>query len=140
MSISAAEMLNSHGAMTTKPIILIADRNEEVPNCIRTELATTGFDLLHAKDGIEALSIVDSHSPNIAAAVIELELPVVNGLDLIGRLSRQPKPKKIIATTFHEYAPLLELAKHMGADEIIRKPVPNETWIETVRELLQAGT
>jgi len=132
-------MLNSNGAMT-EPIILIADRDEEIPNSIKKELATTDFDLLHAKDGKEALSLVDSHAPYIAAAVIELELPVVNGLDLIGRLGREPRPKKIIATTVHEYKPLLELAKHMGADEIIRKPVPNETWIETVRELLQAGT
>ena len=135
MSISDAEVLNSYGAMTTKPIILIADRNEDVSNCIKQELAAAGFALLHAKDGKEALSIVESHAPHIAAAVIELELPVVNGLDVIGRLSQQPKPKKIIATTFHEYEPLLELAKHMGADAVVRKPVPNEIWIETVRQL-----
>ena len=123
--------------MTTKPIILIADRTEDVLNCFKKELATTDCALLHAKDGKEALSIVDSQASHIAAAVIELELPVVNGLDLIGRLtSQQPKPKKIIATTFYEYEPLLEPAKHMGADKIVRKPVPNETWIETVRELL----
>jgi len=136
MSISAAEMPNPNGAMTTKPIVLIADRNEDVSNCIKQALTTTGFTLLHAKDGKEALSIVDSHAPNIAAAVIELELPVVNGLDLIGRLSQRPKPKKIIATTFHKYKPLLELAKYMGADAVVRKPVPNEIWIETVRQLL----
>jgi len=140
MGISAAEMPNSYGAMTTKPIILIADRDEDVSNCIKQELTATGFTLLHAKDGKEALSIVDSYAPNIAAAVIELELPVVNGLDLIGRLSQWPKPKKIIATTFHEYQPLLELAKHMGADAVVRKPAPNEIWIETVRQLLPECT
>src|SRR6266478_5443718 len=140
MSISDAEVLNSYGAMTTKPIILIADRDEDVSNCIKQELTATGFALLHAKDGKEALSIVESHAPNIAAAVIELELPVVNGLDLIGRRSQRPKEKKIIATTFHKYKPLLELAKYMGADAVVRKPVPNEIWIETMRELLPKCT
>jgi len=123
--------------MSALPIILIADRNEDVLDCFRKGAAMTDCALVHAKDGKEALAILGSQAPHIAAAVIELELPVVNGLDLIGRLtSLQPKPKKIIATTFLEYEPLLELAKHMGADEIVRKPVPEETWIETVRQLL----
>jgi DNA-binding NarL/FixJ family response regulator len=59
--------------------------------------------LLHAKDGHEVLSIVDTQANQIAFDVVELELPGVNGLHLIGRLtSQEPKPKKIIATTFLE--------------------------------------
>jgi len=127
--------------MTASPIILIADRDDDVVNCLKQELASTDCALVHAKDGKEALAILGSQSPHVAAAVIELELPVVNGLDLIGRItSLDPKPKKIIATTFLEYEPLLELAKHMGADEIVRKPVPQETWIHKVKQVLLEHT
>lgn len=124
--------------MTHSPIILIADRSDDVLNCLRKGVETTGCALVHAKDGKEALNILGSEASHVAAAVVELELPVVNGLDVIARLtSLQPKPKIIIATTFLEYEPLLELAKYMGADEIVRKPVPEETWIETVRQFLR---
>jgi len=134
--ILAAETPNFMETMTA-PIILIADRNDDVLNYFRKEIATTDCALVHAKDGEEVLAILGSQAPHIAAAVIELELPVVNGVDLIGRLtSLEPKPKKIIATTFLEYEPLLELAKYMGADEIVRKPVPEEKWVETVRQVL----
>jgi CheY-like chemotaxis protein len=123
--------------MTTTPIILIADRNEEALKYLKEELATTQFELLHAKDGHEVLSIVDTQAHQIAFAVVELELPGVNGLHLIGRLtSQEPKPKKIIATTFLEDELLFELAKHMGADVIVQKPRPEETWVGTVRQLL----
>src|SRR6266508_841477 len=123
--------------MTASPIILIADRNDDVLNCFKQEVAAIDCELMHAKDGKEALAILGGKTPHIAAAVVELELPIVNGLDLIGRLTGlKPKPKKIIATTYLEYEPLLELAKHMGADAIVQKPV-RENWIETVRQLLQ---
>src|ERR1700692_1609792 len=116
--------------MTTAPIILIADRNEDALKYLKDELAATDYTLLHAKDGHEVLSIVDTQASQIAFAVIELELPGINSLNLIGRLtSYEPKPKKIIVTTFLEDELLFEIAKHMGADTIVRKPRPEETWI-----------
>ena len=123
--------------MTTTPIILIADRDEDALKYLKEELEPTKYELLHAKDGQEVLSIVDKQAHQIAFAVVELELPGVNGLHLIGRLtSQEPKPKKIIATTFLEDELLFELATHMGADAIVRKPRPEETWVGTVRQLL----
>jgi len=112
--------------MTTAPIILIADRNEDALKYLREELPMTGYVLLHAKNQQEALSIVDTQVSQIAFAVIELELPGINGFNLIGRLTgQQPKPK-IVATTFLQDDVLFELAKHMGADTIVCKPLPEE--------------
>src|ERR1700730_558058 len=103
---------------------------EDALKYLKEELATTQFELLHAKDGHEVLSIVDTQAYQIAFAVVELELPGVNGLHLIGRLtSQEPKPKKIVATTFLEDEVLFELAKHMGADVVVQKPHPEETWV-----------
>ena len=113
--------------MTTPPIILVADRNEDALKYLREELPMSDYVLLHAKDEREALSIVDRKPSRIAFAVIELELPGMNGFNLIGRLTgQQPKPKRIVATTFLEDDVLFELAKHMGADTIVRKTRPEE--------------
>jgi CheY-like chemotaxis protein len=110
--------------MSAVPIILIADRNGDALKYLQEELATTDYTLLHARDGREALSLLETQ-PQIAFAVVELELPGVNGLHLIGRLtSQEPKPKKIIATTFLEDEVLFELATHMGAYIIVQKPCP----------------
>ena len=114
--------------MTTAPIILVADRNEDAIKYLKEELPMTDYVLLHAKDEREALSIVNRKSSQIAFAVIELELPGMNGFNLIGRLTgNNPKPKKIVATTFLADDVLFELAKHMGADTIVRKPRPGKS-------------
>jgi DNA-binding response OmpR family regulator len=73
--------------MTTPPIILVADRNEDALKYLREELPMTDYVLLHAKDDREALSIVDRKESRIAFAVIELGLPGMNGFNLIGRLT-----------------------------------------------------
>lgn len=123
--------------MSTSPIILIADRNEDVLNCLRKGMQTNDCALVHVKDGKEALTVMGSEAANVAAAVVELELPLVNGLDVIARLTTlQPKPKRIIATTFLQYEPLLELAKYMGADEILQKPLPEEKLIGVMKQVL----
>ena len=123
--------------MSTAPIILIADRNDDALKYLKEELEPTEYELLHAKDGHEVLSIVDTQAHQIAFAVVELELPGVNGLHLIGRLTGQePKPKKIIATTFLEDEVLFELATYLGADAVVRKPRPEEIWVGTVRQQL----
>jgi CheY-like chemotaxis protein len=122
--------------MSSTLIILIADRNEDAVKYLKEQLAPMGISLLHAKDGQEALAIIEQ-APDIAAAVVELELPLVNGFDLIGRLTaKQPRPKRIIATTFLEHGLLFELAQLMGADEIVRKLRPEYKWVGKLRRLL----
>jgi len=48
---------------------------------------------LHAEDGQEAIDYLDLLKSEIDLAIIELELPVVSGLDVIWRLLRQEQPK-----------------------------------------------
>jgi CheY-like chemotaxis protein len=121
---------------TPKPIILVADRNEDAVKHATEHLPAPGATLVHARNGMEALAVINQE-PHIAAAVVELELPVVNGFDVIARLTaKQPRPKKIIATTSLDHELLFELAKLLGADAILRKPLPAETWVRTLRDLL----
>jgi DNA-binding response OmpR family regulator len=75
------------------------------------------------------------------AAIIELELPLLSGLDLIWRLvkRKQPKPLKIIATTSTGVlnGPLLEnVVKELGVDAVVRKPIPPQNWRKTVEAVL----
>jgi CheY-like chemotaxis protein len=81
--------------------ILVADTSDAFPDVLREELATTQYALLHAKNGQEAIDYLELLKCEIDLAIIELELPVVSGLDVIWQLVRQkqPKPTRIIATS-----------------------------------------
>lgn len=123
--------------MTPAPIVLVVDRSDEALKLLKEERAATMYEFLHAKDGYEALPVVNDQDSFIAVAVIELELAGINGLDLLARLtSKQPKPKKIIATTSLDDKLLFELAEHMGADAVVRKMHPKEAWIGKVKQMM----
>ena len=81
--------------------ILVADRSDGFVDSLKEALAATNYPLLHAKNGEEAVYLLELLQAEIKLAIIELELPLLSGLDLIWRLIRrkQPKPLKIIATT-----------------------------------------
>jgi DNA-binding response OmpR family regulator len=102
-------------------VFLIAEQTDHTVKFLEEELAPENFELVHARDGQEVIAIIDSLQ--IAVAIVESELPFVNGLSVIGRLtSKEPKPKKIVATTFLEDDLICEVARHLGADAVVRNP------------------
>ena len=126
--------------MTPALTILIADDDEDVFNVLKEQLAETDYALLHAKNGEEAIALLERLKSKIELAIIDLELPEQSGWDLISRLTlHDRKPVKIIATTSIYPEPVLEKMKEMGIDTVVRKPIPNEEW-RTTLEIVMAGT
>ena len=127
--------------MRNQQFILVADRNDGFVDTLKAELAATNLALLHAKNGEEAVYLLELLESEIGLAIIELELPLLSGLDLIWRLIRrkQPKPLKIIATTSTAVlnGPLLEdVVTELGVDAVVRKPIPPRKWRKTIEAVL----
>jgi CheY-like chemotaxis protein len=118
--------------------ILVADTSDAVPDILREELATTDFGLLHAKDGQEALDYLDLLKSEIDLAIIELELPVVSGLDVIWRLLRQeqPKPPKIIAISAVDVPLLKHVVEELGVSAVVQTPIPLHGWRKIIEGVL----
>jgi DNA-binding response OmpR family regulator len=127
--------------MRNQQFILVADRSDGFVDTLKAELAATNLALLHAKNGEEAVYLLELLESEIELAIIELELPLFSGLDLIWRLIRrkQPKPLKIIATTSTAVlnGPLLEdVVTELGVDAVVRKPIPPRKWRKTIEAVL----
>ena len=127
--------------MRNQQFILVADRSDGFVDTLKAELAATNLALLHAKNGEEAVYLLELLESEIELAIIELELPLLSGLDLIWRLIRrkQPKPLKIIATTSTAVlnGPLLEdVVTELGVDAVVRKPIPPRKWRKTIEAVL----
>src|SRR3977135_89824 len=106
--------------------ILVADTSDAFLDILKNELSTTDFALLHAKTGQEAIDYLELLKSEIDLAIIELELPVVSGLDVIWRLLRQeqPKPTKIIATTAVDVPLLKHVVQELGVAAVVQTPIP----------------
>jgi CheY-like chemotaxis protein len=130
--------------MTPAQTILIADRQEDLLNVLKEELAATNYALLHAINGEEAVAFLEQLKSRIELAIIDLELPDFGGWDLIGQLTlHDRKPLKIIATTSIRSKALLKKIKALGVDAVVQKPAAHEDWrttLETVLAQAQAAS
>jgi CheY-like chemotaxis protein len=118
--------------------ILVADTSDAFLDILKSELATTSFALLHAKDGQEAIDYLELLKSEIDLAIIALELPVVSGLDVIWRLLRQeqPKPTKIIATSAVDVPLLKQVVQELGVAAVIQTPIPAQSWRKVLEGVL----
>jgi CheY-like chemotaxis protein len=118
--------------------ILVADTSDAFLGLLKEELATTAYALLHAKDGQEAIDYLDLLKSEIDLAIIELELPVVSGIDVIWRLVRQEQPKltKIIVTSAVDVPLLKQVVEELGVAAVVRTPIPAQGWRKTIEAVL----
>jgi CheY-like chemotaxis protein len=124
-----------------KRFILVADTSDAFLGTLKEELENTAYALLHAKDGQEAIDYLDLLKSEIDVAIIALELPVVNGLEVIWRLVRQeqPKPTKIIATSAVDVPLLKQVVEELGVAAVVHTPIPAKSWRKTIEAVLGRG-
>lgn len=65
----------------TPPTILVADDDDDIRAFITIKLEHAHMCVLGAKDGLEALSILDSGRPDLG--VIDVTMPGMSGLDVV---------------------------------------------------------
>ena len=72
-----------------------------------------------ARNGIEAIECADEHDPD--AAVIDLHMPLLDGVTTIARLRRDHPSLCVIAITGDREPDVLRAAEEAGADAVLLK-------------------
>lgn len=121
--------------------ILVVDDDPSFLKEAQNILGGAGYRVLQAPDGQLATRMFETMHGSIDLAIVDLNLPGVNGFELIGALSRRPNPIKIIATSGVYKNSQLESASALGAHAVIRKPsghgaIPRQQWLGTVQQLI----
>jgi chemosensory pili system protein ChpA (sensor histidine kinase/response regulator) len=130
-----------------RPAILIADDSVYMRRSLRQTLEGAGYQVQEARDGMEALEIllasrggVASSPPQAPAAlVLDLEMPNLNGYDLLSILRVHPElvELKIVMLTSRSSEKHRERAQELGAHAYLTKPCAPEDLLETLRSLLK---
>jgi CheY-like chemotaxis protein len=118
--------------------ILIVDDEVSVRRFLRTVLESGRHEVLEANNGKEALDLV--HEKTFDLLIIDLVMPVQEGLETIGVLRREGARVKIIAMS-GELAGfgaelLLKMAEFLGADATMLKPLSSDVVLDTVQKSL----
>jgi two-component system KDP operon response regulator KdpE len=117
--------------------VLIVDDEERILNFLKTKLGASGYDVLVARDGAEALKQVRVQQLDLV--VLDLIMPQVDGLETLRRLrSFSALPVIVLSARDADIDKIKGL--ELGADDYLAKPFnPDElvARIEAVRRRFQ---
>ncbi|MDR3438603.1 response regulator [Telmatospirillum sp.] len=88
-----------------------------------------------ARTGAEALQLID-HC-DIDLMLVDINIPKLNGLEVIRYLRRSHPDTKVIITTAYDDFEMTRTAIHLKADEYLLKPIRTEILVATVQSCIQ---
>jgi DNA-binding response OmpR family regulator len=102
--------------------ILVADDEPDLLELLVYRLSHSGFDVLAARDGEEALALATGRAPDLA--VLDVMMPGINGFDLTRKLRAVYPDRRIpvILLTAKVQEDDVEKGFEAGADDYLRKP------------------
>lgn len=116
--------------------VLVVDDSETIRQEVGRNLGQAGFSVLEARDGAEGLNVASAHL-DLALIVLDVNMPVMNGLDMLDRLKQEPKtqPIPVLLLTTEAQDSLIDRAKKAGAKGWLIKPVKSEILLMAAQKL-----
>ena len=116
--------------MTIKDKILIVEDEKSISGFIKAILSVNGFDVILARSGAEAFSMISSHCPDLI--VLDLGLPDIDGMDIISSVrSWSQLPIIVVSARTDESDKVTAL--DCGADDYIAKPFGSAELLARIR-------
>ncbi len=106
--------------MPALPKVLLIDDEEAARYGIRRALANQGYDLDEAADGASALAKIEAQQPDVV--VSDINMPGVDGLTLVERVSGIPGAPLVVLITAHGSENVAVQALRAGAYNYLSKP------------------
>ena len=125
---------------TTRPRVLLVDDYPDAREMYSEYLQFSGFDVVEATNGMEALQSAIDESPDII--LMDLSLPVMDGWEATRRLKADERTASIpvVALTGHALAGISDGAKRAGCDAFVTKPCLPEDLVKEIRRILDEAT
>jgi chemosensory pili system protein ChpA (sensor histidine kinase/response regulator) len=121
-----------------KPVqrVLIVDDSVTIRRTVDQTLARAGFATAVARDGYEALEMMEAELPCVV--ILDVEMPRLGGYELLGIMRGSPRyaQTRVVMLTSRAGAAHEQQARALGADEYLVKPCPQDTLIDVVKRLL----
>ena len=120
-----------------RPCVLLVDDYPDAREMYSEYLQYSGFDVIEAGNGIEALQQAIEREPDII--LMDLSLPVMDGWEATRRLKADRRTARIpvVALTGHALAGISEGARRAGCDAFVTKPCLPEDLVTEIRKVLE---
>jgi PAS domain S-box-containing protein len=121
---------------TETEIILLVEDQDGIRDLVREFLQKSGYTVLHAVDGNEALKIAANYQNSIHLLLTDVVMPNLGGRELARRLTQpRPRMKVLFMSGYPDHTTWSsELVDDTAA--VLQKPFPLDTLARKIRNLL----
>ncbi len=117
--------------------ILVVDDEPDMESLVRQKLRQQirgkEFEFFFSRNGKEALETL-AEQPGIDLVLTDINMPVMDGLSLLGRINASGKPVTTIIVSAYGDMPNIRTAMNKGAMDFLTKPIDFGDFERTVRK------
>lgn len=116
--------------------ILCVEDDDDSAFMLKQRLKRQGYEVVIAVNGQQGIEMAESEKPDLI--LMDIDLPIVNGLDATRHIKASPETGSIpiIALTAHAMVGDREAALQAGCDDFDTKPVNLPGLLERIRALV----
>jgi two-component system, cell cycle response regulator DivK len=116
--------------------ILVVEDTEDNRQIIRDLMASAGYELIEAVDGVEGVATAEREHPDLI--LMDIQLPQVSGLEVTRWIKDDPELRTIpvVAVTAFAMKGDEERIREGGCEAYLSKPISVGKFIETVRRFI----
>jgi DNA-binding response OmpR family regulator len=113
--------------------ILVVDDNRDILDLVQRVLITYGYEVVIARDGLEAIQQESILQPDLV--VLDVNLPTLDGWEVCRRIKARRDVPIMLLTVRAERADL-ERSRDAGADEHLPKPFDIAEFLNRITQLM----
>lgn len=120
--------------MAGERILVVDDGQENRDFIVETILQPGGYQTLIAKDGVEGVDMALKYNPDLI--LLDLQMPRMNGLQVLKTLASRQVDIPIILMTFHGSEEIAIEVYRLGVRDYVKKPYTIEEMSEAIERSL----
>jgi chemosensory pili system protein ChpA (sensor histidine kinase/response regulator) len=136
----ATQAAAAAAAASGPPVVMVVDDSLTVRKITSRLLTREGFEVITAKDGLDALQLLADRIPD--AMLLDIEMPRMDGFELAKSMKADPRVAHvpIIMITSRTAEKHRNHAKQLGVDGYLGKPYQEEELLRQLRAVLSLHT
>jgi two-component system chemotaxis response regulator CheY len=114
---------------------LVVDDSRAMRMILSKTLTESGFEVMQAANGREALEIMDREGPAIGLVLLDWNMPEVTGIEVVEKLRTQKtfNTVRLVMVTTETEIEQMARALEAGADEYVMKPFTRDAVEDKLR-------
>ena len=120
----------------TQPLVMVVDDSLTVRKVTTRMLTRAGYQVVTAKDGVDALEQLEQFTPQVM--LLDIEMPRMDGFALARQLRRDPKTQNlpIIMITSRTADKHRDYARQLGINTYLGKPYQEDILLQNIADFV----